>query len=126
MADWIEDCKSRGLGLSDLLNYWTSSVIPTEIIDFIEYDFTKIGCGHKEQELLAKAWLDGYEVEKEPLYEVIIAGRHLLKLFHGRIDHEFAEKTELCAWAKVAYQLTEQEIKAIDERYWPFAVPAND
>lgn len=68
----------------------------------------------------------GYEVEKEPRYEVIIAGRNLLKLFHGRIDHEFAEKTELCAWAKAAYQLTEQEIKAIDERYWPFAVPAND
>ena len=78
------------------------------------------------QEVIAKMKLYGYEVEKEPLYEVIIAGRHLLKLFHGRIDHEFAEKTELCAWAKVAYQLTEQEIKEIDERYWPFAVPAND
>ena len=78
------------------------------------------------QEVIAKMKLYGYEVEKEPLYEVIIAGRNLLKLFRGRIDHEFAEKTELCAWAKAAYQLTEQEIKEIDERFWPFAVPAND
>lgn len=78
------------------------------------------------QEVIAKMKLYGYEVEKEPLYEVIIAGRNLIKLFRGRIDHEFAEKTELCAWAKAAYQLTEAEIKEIDERYWPFAVSAND
>ncbi|HHA4117857.1 TPA: DUF1642 domain-containing protein, partial [Enterococcus faecium] len=32
----------------------------------------------------------------------------------------------LCAWEKSAYQITEVEIKEIDERYWPFAVPVEE
>ncbi|HAP7602197.1 DUF1642 domain-containing protein, partial [Enterococcus faecium] len=32
----------------------------------------------------------------------------------------------LCTWEKSAYQLTEAEIKEIDERYWPFAVPVEE
>ncbi|EMF0272162.1 DUF1642 domain-containing protein [Enterococcus hirae] len=66
---------------------------------------------------------DGYEVEKEPLYEVIIGNLFLVKKFNNRNDSCFVNKFELCWWEKSAYQLTEPEIKAIDERYWPFAVP---
>ena len=40
-------------------------------------------------------------------------------------DH-FNDKFELCWWEKSAYQLTEAEIKAIDERFWPFAVPVEE
>lgn len=66
---------------------------------------------------------DGYEVEKEPLYEVIIGDLYLIKKFNNRNDFCFDTSCSLCAWEKSAYQLTEAEIKAIDERYWPFAVP---
>lgn len=66
---------------------------------------------------------DGYEVEKEPLYEVIIGDLYLIKKFNNRNDFYFDTSCSLCAWEKSAYQLTEAEIKAIDERYWPFAVP---
>lgn len=66
---------------------------------------------------------DGYEVEKEPLYEVIIGDLYLIKKFNNRNDFCFDTNCSLCAWEKSAYQLTEAEIKAIDERYWPFAVP---
>lgn len=69
---------------------------------------------------------DGYEVEKEPLYEVIIGNLILVKKFNNKNDSCFVNKFELCWWEKSAYQLTEPEIKAIDERYWPFAVPVEE
>ncbi len=70
--------------------------------------------------------IDGYEVEKEPLYEVIIGDLYLIKKFNNRNDFYFDTSCSLCAWEKSAYQLTEAEIKAIDERYWPFAVPVEE
>ncbi|HFD6733632.1 TPA: DUF1642 domain-containing protein [Enterococcus faecium] len=69
---------------------------------------------------------DSYEVEKEPLYEVIIGDLYLIKKFNNRNDFYFDTSRSLCAWEKSAYQLTEAEIKAIDERYWPFAVPVEE
>ncbi|EOB1380021.1 DUF1642 domain-containing protein [Enterococcus hirae] len=72
------------------------------------------------------AILYGYEVEKEPLYEVIIGNLFLVKKFNNRNDSCFVNKFELCWWEKSAYQLTEPEIKAIDERYWSFAVPVEE
>ncbi|EOA3397197.1 DUF1642 domain-containing protein [Enterococcus faecium] len=69
---------------------------------------------------------NGYEVEKEPLNEVIIGDLYLIKKFNNRNDFYFDTSCSLCAWEKSAYQLTEAEIKAIDERYWPFAVPVEE
>lgn len=69
---------------------------------------------------------DGYEVEKEPLYEVIIGDLYLIKKFNNRNDFYFDTSCSLCAWEKSAYQLTEAEIKAIDERYLAFAVPVEE
>ncbi|EGP5571397.1 DUF1642 domain-containing protein [Enterococcus faecium] len=69
---------------------------------------------------------NGYEVEKEPLYEVIIGDLYLIKKFNNRNDFCFDTSCSLCTWEKSAYQLTEAEIKAIDERYWPFAVPVEE
>lgn len=69
---------------------------------------------------------NGYEVEKEPLYEVIIGDLYLIKKFNNRNDFCFDTSCSLCAWEKSAYQLTEAEIKAIDERFWVFAVPVEE
>lgn len=69
---------------------------------------------------------DGYEVEKEPLYEVIIDDLYLIKNSNNRNDFYFDTSRSLCACEKSAYQLTEAEIKAIDERFWPFAVPVEE
>ncbi|MBT9717439.1 DUF1642 domain-containing protein [Enterococcus durans] len=69
---------------------------------------------------------NGYEVEKEPLYEVIIGDLYLIKKFNNRNDFCFDTSRSLCAWEKSAYQLTEAEIKAIDEKFWPFAVPVEE
>ena len=62
----------------------------------------------------------------EQRYTVVIADRYLVQLFIGRTDYRFVEFDELCAWKPSAFQLTEAEIKAIDERFWAFAVPAQE
>ncbi|RXU81028.1 RNA-binding protein [Enterococcus faecalis] len=55
-------------------------------------------------DLLIDALANGYEVEKEQLYYVKLPGIGYLNNSDGGIKH------------------TEKEIKAIDKRYWPFAV----
>ena len=80
----------------------------------------------KHPEKFMKAWIDGYEVEEERLYEVIIGDLYLIKKFNNRNDFCFDTSCSLCAWEKSAYQLTEAEIKEIDERFWPFAVPVKE
>ncbi|EGO8565716.1 DUF1642 domain-containing protein [Enterococcus faecalis] len=58
----------------------------------------------KNKVKLMSAIDNGYEVEKEQLYYVKLPGVGYLNNADGGIKH------------------TEKEIKAIDERYWPFAV----
>ena len=77
-----------------------------------------------------KAYEDGYTIEPgttlDPRYTVIIADRYLVQLFIGGTEYRFVEFDELCAWKPSAFQLTEVEIKAIDERYWAFAGPVKE
>ncbi len=92
-----------------------------ELLDWLVEDSLYLN-----KEKVINALLYGYEVEKEPLYEVIIGDLYLIKKFNNRNDFCFDTSCSLCAWEKSAYQLTEAEIKAIDERYWPFAVPVEE
>lgn len=69
---------------------------------------------------------DGYEVEKEPLYCVIINGRYLVKVFSNTNVVILVPADEFSQYVTQKFQLTEKQIKAIDERYWPFAVPVDE
>ncbi len=71
------------------------------------------------RDLFVDAVSNGYEVEKKQLYYVLLPeiGEHELRYFLDQ-DGELSVDNQLCEYHK----LTEQEIKAIDERYWPFAV----
>ncbi|MBS5235574.1 MAG: DUF1642 domain-containing protein [Enterococcus faecium] len=114
VAEWIEYAKKKGDSLAISFKPWNLYGVEYSKADrWIE----------DNQETFARAWIDGYEVEKEPLYEVIIGDLYLIKKFNNRNDFCFDTSCSLCAWEKSAYQLTEAEIKSIDERYWPFAVP---
>lgn len=68
-------------------------------------------------ELLIDALANGYEVEKEPLYYV-----KLPEIGYMRFGF-CIPVTESIEEAK---KYTEQEIKAIDERYWSFAVKVEE
>ena len=80
------------------------------------------------QSLFARAWIDGYTVEKEQLYEVIINGLYLIKVmkYDNSKTHSFIEKDKLYKWEETGYKLTEQQIKKIDPRYMSFAVKVDE
>ena len=73
VADWIKYCKNINLTM-------TRALIVDEV-DFYNYanqkdesrliDFLRVG---KNQEIFARAWLDGYKVEEEKRYRVRIKG----------------------------------------------------
>lgn len=69
---------------------------------------------------------NGYEVEKEPLYSVIIAGDYLVKEISCSNEVKLISTAYLPQYLAHHYQLTEKQIKSIDERYWPFAVPVEE
>ncbi|HGD7069877.1 TPA: DUF1642 domain-containing protein [Enterococcus faecium] len=76
--------------------------------------------------ILCDALRYGYEVEKEPLYSVIIAGEYLVKEISCSNEVKLVSTAYLPQYLAHHYQLTEKQIKAIDERYWPFAVPVEE
>jgi len=73
-------------------------------------------------EIYEQAWTNGYEVEKELLYQIQFPGTswgaYLTKADNGDLVI-FQNTTSGSAF-------TESEIKAIDERYWAFAVPTEE
>lgn len=85
-----------------------------------EVDSDELACWiDGNADLFFNAWVCGYEVEKEQLYYVLLPemGEYESKYFLDQ-DGELSIDNQLCEY----YKLTEQEIKSIDERYWPFAV----
>ncbi|EAD2109301.1 DUF1642 domain-containing protein [Listeria monocytogenes] len=62
VADWLNHCKQREYDLACLLDYGNAG-IPDEMYEWLI-------SSADNQELLARAWLDGYEVEKEPVWVV--------------------------------------------------------
>ncbi|EJC3739849.1 DUF1642 domain-containing protein [Enterococcus faecium] len=122
VADWFEDNKhALDLAIFTEIRELDGEEWPHET----DFENWLDNAENKPIETLVRM-KDGYEVEKEPLYEVIIGDLYLIKKFNNRNDFCFDTSCSLCAWEKSAYQLTEAEIKAIDERYWPFAVPVEE
>ena len=130
VADWVELCKEKADLISCLSGSYEYGVNQYKRIT--EDEDWLFEADH--QELVARAWIDGYEVEKEPLYYV--------RLPYEFWNEEAAElKTE---YLYLHYEITSDEtrifptkeprkgfvakldeltIKSADERYWPFAVP---
>nr|WP_317753292.1 DUF1642 domain-containing protein [Enterococcus faecalis] len=115
-------------------------VVPKFVADFIEdgnhYDKIAflvhqkyLGINSIMRECPVKKWLmsvdyetvlslvNGYEVEKEQLYYV-----KLTEIGYMRFGKKYFYSTD----KEDAKRYTEKQIKAIDERYWPFAVKAED
>ena len=66
IGDWIEKCKnSLGFNLKSAMNINTIRHYSDDFQKFM--DWIKV---NSNQEKFARAWLDGYEVEKEPKYRI--------------------------------------------------------
>lgn len=94
VADWIDVCKENlAIGLytamnPDFLKQWNKS---DELICWIKKA--------RNQDIFARAWVDGYEVEKEPRYTVKMKGVFGYCKYLNRDTKTqtwlFASKTEL-------------------------------
>ncbi|EAE1530084.1 DUF1642 domain-containing protein [Listeria monocytogenes] len=116
VADWISHCKQERYDLSWSINY-DDSDMPYDIFEWLNPTADN-------QELFARAWMDGYEVEKEPLYYV-----RFINNCSGYLNVRNDERRSLSDSVQndiFKTQFTEAEIREMDERYWQFAVPVED
>lgn len=128
VAEWIELCKEKADLISCLSGSYEYGVNQYKRIT--EDEDWLFEADH--QELVARAWLYGYEVEKEPLYRVIMPNPQskngnvlvLRRTQQGTITVNKVKK--ITARLGEGMDLTEEEIKSVDERYWPFAVPVEE
>ena len=110
VADWIEQLYGQGFDNDDLLEALFSRNYEVAELRIFEW-FTD------DKERAVTAILYGYEIE-QPLYQVIFfkdEGR-TWPIYLSK-EGDFAQTMKQAN----ADCLTEQEIKDIDERFWPFA-----
>ena len=121
VANYIDKSREEAYSL-----FGAFDKMPTEVASWLIYSKSE---GKSEgQDTFARAWLDGYEVEEEPLYYVIDeARRPLLKVFKNKVSMTICnltvEEIEALKHPNLKYRLTEKQIKNYDECYWAFAVP---
>lgn len=123
-ADVINTFKEKEYDLAVAINYETYT---DELIKELSLDrkMRRWLWETSNQELFARAWLDGYEIEKEPLYYVKFADSELdyLSVNNKTGRARTAGKIELIGYKT---KFTEKEIKNMDEAYWTFAVPVEE
>ena len=76
------------------------------------------------RDLFVDALANGYEVEKGPLYHVLLPDKGATNTGYTFLN--LAGAIDFTTCKEKVDMLTEQEIKAVDERYWPFAVKVDD
>ncbi|MBS4462217.1 DUF1642 domain-containing protein [Aerococcaceae bacterium zg-B36] len=108
VADWIEECKKNGYTLFFALSNYPGTLPDTN-----------------GQNNFAKAWLNGYKVQ-EPLYYV-----HFVKDdYEGFLNIDISDGklfvSDNSEGSEYQTKFTESEIKALDSRYWQFAVEVEE
>lgn len=125
VADAIDTFQDEGDSLAVAIDY---EVYTEALIKELSLDIKIRGWlwETSNQELFARAWLDDYEVEQEPLYYVrFIPGNSASYLNLRRVDKRLILNT--CGQDDIyKTKLTEKEIKNMDTRYWAFAVPVEE
>lgn len=124
VADHIEVRKKVGKRLNVALSE-SPEVIMSEKMNIAIFEANNI---------YARAWLDGYTIEKEKMYRVKFAKatKNGDEMYLEKNDGEDAISIDWSSKDFVEnedpndYLFTEQEIKAIDERYWAFAEEVTD
>ncbi|EBF5204020.1 DUF1642 domain-containing protein [Listeria monocytogenes] len=118
VADWINHCKQKVYDLFLSMDYEDSDM-SYEMYNWLTFS-------DENQEIFARAWLDGYEVKKEPLYYIKLINKPTGYLnvrsdgayFLGGSGQTSGVKTEF----------TKAEIDAIDkgEAYWLLKEPVSE
>lgn len=131
VAEWLDKHKYS----TDIIDLFLSVEYATDSDGFIaeKWDYSGefydwLNNSADVQFTLCDAMRYGYEVEKEQLYYV-----KLPVVYFNHLDLEVYLMKDDCGEITIAdnnefddMKFTEQEIKAIDERYWPFAVKVEE
>lgn len=122
IANWLEVCKENlGFGLSTAMSHSTSAMKkqPNRVKGWFNLK--------DNQETFAKAWIFGYEVEKEKRYTVEIPSpneqlcNHYV-LYRNMTDKVIIQRFHDTHWETFSdCKLTESEIKRDFEWAWEFA-----
>ncbi|HGM4060506.1 TPA: DUF1642 domain-containing protein [Listeria monocytogenes] len=124
--DWFIFCTSVGYDLANAL-YIVKGHMPVAIYEWLQNN-------NDNQELLARAWMDGYEVEKEPLYYVKLPFVSQSTDFEKETTYtyiivnittdEMQPSTSNRNHGSWKAELTEEQIKDMPggDVYWQFAV----
>ncbi|EOZ0812602.1 DUF1642 domain-containing protein [Listeria monocytogenes] len=124
VADAIGTFKEKEYDLAVAIDYETYT---DECVKELSLDKTMCGWlwETSNQELFARAWLDGYEVEQEPLYYI-----KAIDSYSGYVNLNLKTGTYTMStngeFDGYKTKFTESEIKNIDTRYWSFAVPVEE
>ena len=97
VADWLKYCKLTGVKLQNAFNmedlYFYNYANQKDYLKLKEFFETE-----NNQDIFARAWLDGYEIEKEKRYLVkvkgIIAGKNFLNYHVIEKRWSFSTKTD--------------------------------
>lgn len=118
VAEWIEEAKAGGYLLYTAF----------DLVDGNDRTFNWLFDGHESnQDTFARAWLDGYDVEKEKLYTVEIPNPDsdsltvLEKLDDGTVVISQMDVFPVDWRVHAEYQITEQEIRKNFEWAWQWA-----
>ncbi|HAO6425603.1 TPA: DUF1642 domain-containing protein [Listeria monocytogenes] len=126
VADWISHRKQEGYNLIWSISYENNDM-PDEVYEWLTSTADN-------QELFARAWLDGYEVKKEPLYYVRLPFASRSTDFEKETTYtyiivnittdEMQPSTSNRNYGSWKAELTESEIKGMPagDIYWQFAV----
>ncbi|MDT2025390.1 DUF1642 domain-containing protein [Enterococcus faecalis] len=115
--DFIEE--SLGMG-SDKVDIIGSAVSFSSAMPTTEFSMWFKTNG----DLLIDALANGYEIEKGPLYHVLLPDKGATNTGYTFLN--LAGPIDFTTCKEKVDMLTEQEIKAIDERYWAFAVKVGE
>ncbi|WP_271000212.1 DUF1642 domain-containing protein [Listeria seeligeri] len=111
--------------LSESLNlkvYACTSFVKEYSVDIRIKDWLSLP---SNQELFARAWMDGYEVEQEPLYYIIVTDSRFGYINLNLQTGGYITSTN-GEFGRFKTKFTEQEIKELDERFWAFAIPVEE
>lgn len=115
VAEWIECVKGKNNNALALLD---DDNMPDDVNEWLFFQRNDDNIN-----LILRAWLDGYTVEKPQLFKLIFPNSTAVLQKDGELN-SFADTVYKRYLIENA--MTEQEIKSIDERYWQFAVPVED
>ena len=124
VAEWFEEEEG---GLEYAIFYECVRVTEAYSKDYSEFQRWFVSAENNPIETLVRM-KDGYEVEEEPLYYVklpVVYFNHLdLETYLMKDDRGNITIADNNDFDDMKF--TESEIKAIDERYWAFAVPVEE